>query len=178
LWQIPGGSERDLSRAPRTARRLGVLTLAAGLAASACAGVRLGDTAPGFTLPDASGKKVSLADYKGKIVLLSFWATWCGPCGIELPELVALQREHPKEVVLLLVSDEDAATTGGYLKKQRLDATALRDEKGDVFDAYGVTGLPSLFVIDGDGRVRDGYLGYRSGQKERVAATLGSLLAP
>lgn len=118
--------------------------------------------APEFELKDASGKVVHLADYKGKVVLLDFWATWCGPCGIEIPWFVDFQRKYKDRgfEVLGISMDDDGwkAITPFVTEKQINYRVLLGDDKtGDQYG--GVEALPTTFVIDRDGKIASVHVG-------------------
>jgi cytochrome c biogenesis protein CcmG/thiol:disulfide interchange protein DsbE len=111
--------------------------------------------APDFTLNDVSDKPVKLSDFKGKVVVLNFWATWCRPCIEELP---SLQRFHDRfaaqNVVVLAVSeDEDAKAYQQFLKKEGVRFPTVRDPEGKVSQSYGTFKLPETYFIDRQGRV-------------------------
>jgi len=117
-----------------------------------------------FTLKDLDGKDVKLADYKGKVVLLDFWATWCGPCKIEIPAFIELYDTYKSqgfEVVSVVLLDKFANAKPFALKMKMnypvLDGDPQQDK---IDDAYGpLFGLPMSFVISRDGRVCQKHLG-------------------
>ena len=118
--------------------------------------------APEFELKDAAGKVVRLADYKGKVVVLDFWATWCGPCAIEIPWFVDFQRKYKDRgfEVLGVSMDDDGwkAITPFVAEKQINYRVLLGDDKtGDQYG--GVEALPTTFVIDRDGRIASVHVG-------------------
>lgn len=111
--------------------------------------------APDFSLKEfATGNKVSLSDYRGKIVVLNFWTTWCGYCKDEMPDLERVGKEFAKrgDAVLLTINvQEDDAMVDDYLKENQLDLPVLMDYDGSVALSYGVGGYPSTYFIYPDG---------------------------
>ena len=121
---------------------------------------RIGNPAPEFTLQD-SDHKVSLGDYRGKIVLLNFWATWCPPCIAEMPSLIELQKRlKDKDVVILGVSiDEDEAAYHKFLKNYGVNFVTVMDKDRKTPTLYGTFGWPETYVIDRQGVVRRKFIG-------------------
>jgi len=113
--------------------------------------------APVFTRSDLDGERVSLRAYRGKVVLLNFWATWCGPCEVELPRFVAWQRQYgPQGLQVIAVSmDDSAAPVRAFVRKLNPDfPVVMGDEKiGTLYG--GVLGLPVTFLISRDGKVAE-----------------------
>ena len=113
--------------------------------------------APNFSLKDLNGNKLDLADYKGKVVLLDFWATWCGPCRIEIPGFVELQeryRERGLAVIGVLTQDEESNVPVFYREFRMNYHVALGDDDGKVAGLYHCCfGLPTTFLIGRDGRI-------------------------
>ena len=119
-------------------------------------GVEVSRKAPDFTLKDASGKRVSLSDYKGKVVLLNFWATWCGPCKFEIPWFIEFEKQYQAQgfTVLGVSMDEDGwKAISPYLAEHHVNyPVVLGDES--VSERYGgIDALPTTLVIARDGRV-------------------------
>ena len=109
---------------------------------------------PDFKLKDLNGKQISLSDYKGKIVILNFWAVWCKYCKQEMPDLNELNKSLVKEndvVILAVDSEESINTVKGYLNSNNISMNVLMDSDGAVTKAYGITGFPTTFVINRDG---------------------------
>jgi thiol-disulfide isomerase/thioredoxin len=118
----------------------------------------IGRPAPAFVQNDPNGKAVSLASFKGKVVLLDFWASWCGPCRAENPNVVAAYRKYsPKGFTILGVSlDNDKDKWLAAVKKDQLNWTQVSDLKGwqnKVADLYGIKGIPMNYLLDKDGKI-------------------------
>jgi peroxiredoxin len=121
------------------------------------------EKAPEFVLNDMNGKKVGLSDFKGKPVLLNFWATWCGYCRRERPHLNSLYHSYKdKGLVILSVStDRSVDKVRNYLKGVPADFIVLSDSDGRTASKYGIRGYPSSFLIDRNGFVKQAFAGYR-----------------
>ena len=113
----------------------------------------VGDPAPDWTLKDAEGRAHSLSEYKGKVVVLDFWATWCGPCAKVMPRMEKLQRKYGERglVVFGVNSWETGDAVAAMNKKGCTYRLLLKGE--EIAPAYGVTSLPVVCVIGADGRV-------------------------
>ena len=120
-----------------------------------------GNLAPDFTLTDLDGRKLTLSDYRGKVVLLDFWATWCGPCRTEIPHFVEMQNTYgPQGFQVIGISmDDDAKPVREFAQHYKLNyPVAVGDDK--LADRFGgVLGLPVNFIIDRQGRIHAKYLG-------------------
>ena len=124
--------------------------------------------APAFSLKDASGKVVHLADYKGKVVLLDFWATWCGPCNIEIPWFTEFERKYKVRgfEVLGVSMDEDGwKAINPFAAEKSINYRILLgdDKTGDQYG--GIEALPTTFVIDREGKIASVHVGL-GGRKE------------
>ena len=115
-----------------------------------------------FTMKDLDGNNVSLASYKGKVVLLNFWATWCGPCKAEIPGFIELQDKYRDKLVIVGFSVDDTAEKArAYATQYKMNYPILLGEgREDVQDAYGpIWGIPASFIISKDGRVCRKHMG-------------------
>ena len=123
---------------------------------AALQGDGIGTVAPDFTLATADGKKVKLSDYRGKAVLLNFWATWCGPCKTEIPWFMDLEKQYgPQGLVILGVAMDDDGKTAvvKFAQEMKIDYTVVLGNDA-VADQYGgVEGLPTTFYIDRNGKI-------------------------
>ena len=123
-----------------------------------------GVPAPNFTFPGLDGKKVSLADFKGKVVLLNIWATWCAPCVAEMPSMEKLYQELKDEGFELLavnVDESGAETVAPFMEKHKLGFPVLLDPRGDIKNLYLTTGIPESFIIDKHGIIVEKVVGPR-----------------
>ncbi|WP_035294679.1 TlpA disulfide reductase family protein [Clostridium sp. KNHs214] len=108
-----------------------------------------------FTLKDIEGKTVKLSDFKGKKVFLNFWATWCGPCKSEIPDMIKLQKEiKDSNIVILAVNiGESKSKVADFVNKNNINFTVLLDEKQEVASKYSVSGIPTTYLIDENGKL-------------------------
>lgn len=136
---------------------------------------RIGSTAPDFTIADGQ-RNVSLHDFRGKVVLLNFWATWCPPCVEEMPSLVQLQHKMNDRVTVLAVSvDVDANGYSKFLQKHNINLLTVRDPDQKSNTLYGTFKFPETYVIDREGRIRRKFIGAVNWNDPEIAQYLGSL---
>jgi len=119
------------------------------------------DIAPGFQVNDLEGKPLSLAEAKGKIVLLNFWATWCGPCRAEIPDLVDLQKRYADklEIIALATDEEDAGQVHRFVLDSGINYRVAMAPDGVRREYGGIAALPTSFVIDSQGRIVQKHVG-------------------
>lgn len=123
----------------------------------------VGQRAGDFTLKTVDGTPVHLADLKGKVVLLDFWASWCPPCRHELPTIEALSRKYKDRNVLVYgINDEELKTAQHFLEKNHPDLETLHDNGGKVHRLYGCYSIPTVVVIDPSGTIVAHFVGERS----------------
>jgi thiol-disulfide isomerase/thioredoxin len=133
----------------------------------------IGRTAPNFTLPDLGGQEVSLDQFKGKIVLLDFWATWCGPCRMTMPLLERLQNQYSDVLVQLAINmQEPLNNVREYVRSEGIHARVLLDEDGSVSYAYRVGAIPMQILIDREGILRHVQTGFDPGMSSQLRSEI------
>lgn len=126
--------------------------------------VHVGDEAPNFMLRDLDGNIISLSQLRGKVVLLNFWATWCGPCRVEMPAMEQLYRTLPRgqfEILAVSTDPQGVAVTRPFQKQMGFTFPILHDSEYRVGLAYGARTIPITFMVDRQGVVRQKIFGAR-----------------
>jgi len=126
--------------------------------------VKLGEPAPNFHLRDLNGHSVALSDLRGKVVLLNFWATWCGPCRVEMPAMEELYRTFSRNDFEILAVSTDAqgvSVTRPFQQENHLTFPILHDADYRVGLTYGARSLPMTFMVDRQGIIRHQIFGAR-----------------
>ena len=121
--------------------------------------LRVGMAAPDFELPRTTGGRLTLAALRGQPLLINFWATWCAPCRLEMPELVKAANAHPELVILAINEAEEVTQITPFAREFHMEMPILLDEVGDVRRAYQVRGLPASIFIDRTGTITALWLG-------------------
>ena len=162
----------------RAAPKAFVLALSL-LLASPAFGVAEGDIAPGFELPVLGGETTkSLSASHGKVRYIDFWASWCPPCRVSVPEIVALQRDlgGSRFEVIAINVDERIDDALKFLEHYPMNYDVLSDPQGATAAAYALPGMPTSFVIDPEGRVTLVHVGFRRGDMQAIRAHIVELL--
>lgn len=138
----------------------------------------IGKPAPNVAVLTADGVKVPLAEYKGKVVLIDFWASWCPPCKTSFPALDAIYREYQEKglEVLAVNVDERRHDADIFLNAHPHRLTVLFDPKGLAPEAFGVKGMPSSFLIDRAGNIRFTHMGYSANVDDSYRQEIAQLL--
>jgi peroxiredoxin len=143
-----------------------------------CAAVDTNSPAPDFTLTAQSGKPVGLTQFKGQVVMLNFWASWCGPCRQEMPLLDSIYKKYGKlGFTMIGVNVEpDSKAANDWLKQTPVTFPILYDTDSKVSKLYGVSGMPSTVIVDRKGTVRMIHRGYKPGDEEEYLSSIRSLM--
>ena len=135
------------------------------------------EIAPKFKLPTAKSA-ISLSSYKGKLVYVDFWASWCGPCRKSFPWMTELQKKHRKDLKVIAINlDQNRAEAVKFLKQTPPGFTVAYDAAGKIAEAYNVKAMPSSYLIDRKGRIISKHAGFRNKDKNEVEAKINKLLS-
>lgn len=135
--------------------------------------------APGWELQDLDGKTVRLSDFKGKVVILDFWATWCPPCRAEIPGFIGLQKKYQAQglaIVGVSVDQASSDTVKSFVQEMGMNYPVVLADTNVVAAYGGIAGLPTTFIIDRTGRIVKQHLGFT--EKEEIETEIKSLLNP
>ncbi|OGP17557.1 MAG: hypothetical protein A2V21_302005 [Deltaproteobacteria bacterium GWC2_55_46] len=133
-----------------------------------------------FELPDLSGKMHKLSDYKGKVIFLNFWATWCKPCEDEMPSMQVLYenlKTFPFEIVAVSVDKDGPETVAEFAKRYGLTFTILHDRNGKIKERYKTTGVPETFIIDQNGVIAEKIWGPKDWTDPDATKTIMDLIS-
>lgn len=153
------------------------MLLACSLSVTAAAAAATGP-APDFTLKSLGGKNLKLSEMAGNVVLINFWASWCGPCRQEMPLLNDLHNKYkPLGFTVLGVNvEEHADSARGFLSDFPVDFPVLLDNRNKVSKLYNVVAMPTTVVVDRDGNMRFLHKGYKSGDEEKYRQMVKKLV--
>jgi thiol-disulfide isomerase/thioredoxin len=145
------------------------------------ASVGVGETAPDFSLPrlvEGDGQRMALADFRGTVVYVDFWASWCGPCRLSFPQLEVLREEFgPRGFEVLAVNvDEFKPDALLFLQQIPVSYPVVRDAGGETPATYGVLGMPTGYLIDRQGIVRKVHQGFRKSDGDKLRSEIVELL--
>jgi len=168
----------------RRVRRSRMKTLLGGLAvallvASTASALTPGDAPPAIDMPDQAGKKVDLNELKGKVVLVDFWASWCGPCKQEMPVLEQLHKKYAKQglVIVGINIDNNAKKMNNFLRGTPVTFRIVQDRKLAVAAKYEPETMPSSYFIARDGKIRYVHEGFRKKDAAELEERIKRLLA-
>lgn len=157
----------------------GVRRLAAlAVLSLAFTGIAVADAAPDFILKSRSGENVRLEELRGDVIMLNFWASWCGPCRQEMPHMDDIQQEfgdYGFRVVAVNV-DQNRADAERFLAAVPVDFTILWDETSQVSKLYDVQAMPTTVMIDRDGKARFLHRGYQPGYEDKYREEIRQLI--
>jgi len=158
---------------------LAVAMLVLGIAGSAHGKMPdIGSVAPDFTLRSSTGKNLKLSEYRGQVVMINFWATWCAPCRQEMPHLNRLYEQYRKAGFMLLGVNIDDNPKAAQAMAEQLGVRfpVLYDTTKQVSQRYDVDAMPSTVIVDRDGKVQYLHRGYRSGTEQKYEAKVREIL--
>jgi peroxiredoxin len=135
--------------------------------------------APDFSLETPAGEERSLESFRGHVVLLNFWASWCGPCNVEKPSMVNLYKQLEAQGLTIVGVNlqENAATAKEFIEKHEIPYPVLLDRSGNVAGEYGVRGIPTTYIIDRSGKALGGVSGAREWDSETLVSLFQNLLS-
>ena len=156
---------------------IGLLFIVFAASSLASSGME-GQPAPDFALKSSSGENLRLSEYRGDVVMINFWATWCGPCRQEMPLLDELYTRYQRVGFNLLGVNIDDDSAGALKMVQELGVNfpVLFDSRKEVSKLYEVEAMPTTVLLDREGRVRHVHHGYKPGYEEKYLAEIRSLL--
>ena len=157
--------------------RIAAIAAALALSLPALAGSE-GGPAPSFSLASRAGSQVSLAQYKGQVVMINFWASWCGPCRQEMPLLESIYKKYSKMgfTMIGVNVEPDSNAANEWLKQTPVSFPILYDKDSKVSKLYDVSGMPSTVIIDRSGKLRMLHRGYKPGDENEYLDSIRALV--
>ncbi|MCC4833632.1 TlpA family protein disulfide reductase [Shewanella sp. 10N.7] len=137
-----------------------------------------GEMAPDFTLKNMQGENLKLSEQRGNIILINFWASWCGPCRKEMPVLQKLEDKYRDLGVAVWGVNVEQENQAGkdFLTDLNLSFDIFFDETNSLSETYDVKAMPTTVIVDRDGKVRYVFLGYQDGYEKKYAAAIKKLI--
>ena len=182
-------SDETLIRSPRnnvaihsTAILIGVVFIQIALVlvlANSAQALEAGDKAPSFAMPSLTeGEKVELSQYRGKVVYLDFWASWCGPCLTAIPEIEEMRSEFPADEfqIIAINLDQKRKKALRFLAKNPIGYPSASDPKGRLPEQFGVDTMPTSYLIDRNGVIRYVHRGFSRGDGSKLRHEIRALL--
>jgi cytochrome c biogenesis protein CcmG/thiol:disulfide interchange protein DsbE len=153
-------------------RNVLVVLLLLGLPTATFAG-----QAPNFRLPGAAKSVVELSAFRGQVVYVDFWASWCDPCRKSFPWMGEIQKRYGKQLKVIAINlDQERDEANKFLQKNKPGFTVAFDPAGKTAEAYKVKGMPSSYVIDQQGRIISSHTGFRVDDKDKVEKLIAKLI--
>jgi len=158
--------------------RIAAIVAALSVSLPALAGSSPSGPAPAFTLASRAGQDVSLAQYKGQVVMINFWASWCGPCRQEMPLLESIYKKYNKMgfTMIGVNVEPDSNAANEWLKATPVSFPILYDRDSKVSKLYDVAGMPSTVIIDRSGKLRVLHRGYKPGDENEYLDSIRTLI--
>jgi peroxiredoxin len=178
-WRHHGNQHRRGSSWIGAVSATFAIAIAVLLAANTALALDVGDRAPSFSAPSLDGKSmVEMSKYRGKVVYLDFWASWCAPCLVAIPEIEKMRGEFPAEEfqIVAVNLDQKVKKALRFLKKHPVGYPSASDPKGSLPGQYGVETMPTSYLIDGDGVIRYVHRGFKRGDDSKLRHEIRALL--
>jgi peroxiredoxin len=141
-------------------------------------GPRVGFRAPVFSIPTLTGSTLDLSKYRGKVIMINFWATWCGPCRVEMPSMEELYTKYGgKDFEILAVNGgEDGNLVQPFIENLNLTFPVLLDQEFEVHNKYQVTAIPSTFLVDKSGVITHRFFGFTDWAEDHSKELIAKLI--
>jgi peroxiredoxin len=141
-------------------------------------GPRVGFRAPGFSGSTLDGRSLSLADYRGKVVMINFWATWCIPCRVEMPSMENLYEKYGERgfEILAVSGGESRSVVQPFIENLKLSFPILLDEQFEVHEKYEVSAIPSTYLVDKSGVITHRFFGAVDWNDDQSSELIGKLM--
>ncbi|MDI6840666.1 MAG: TlpA disulfide reductase family protein [bacterium] len=132
--------------------------------------------APDFTLDDLKGKRYTLSEQKGKVVVIDFWATWCPPCRVEIPKLISLYNKYKTQGLIILgIGFDKKEKLNKFAKSYKINYPVLIGTP-DIVKTYNIQAIPTTYIIDKEGKIASQHVGFKEGMEVEIEKEIKSLL--